>query len=339
MAAAVSCSESDCVKVQKIWSGDAYCAFTSLMEHDGRYYCTFREGESHVFDSNGNAEGKIRVITSRDGDKWESVALLSKEGIDLRDPKICEMPDGRLMLLFGGSLYRNQVLQRCDPMVSFSSDGKNFSDPEIVVFEDGFVHNFDWLWDIKWKDGVGYSVGYDLEMGKRFLRLYKTTDGRHFSMMTDLGADLGVEEWPTEVAVDFLPDGRMALMVRCDAGSFMGWWGTSEAPFKDWKWNRMQYQLGGPDFVPYKKGIIAASRLYLPSKKTAVFLGSDDGWLFPVLLLPSDRDTSYPGLLLKDDELWVSYYSCHEGDPNHDMASIYLAKIPLKYFENQTPVW
>jgi hypothetical protein len=44
----------------------------------------------------------------------------------------------------------------------------------------------------------------------------------------------------------------------------------------------------------------------------------------PELLLPSGGDNSYPGLVLHDGKLWVSYYSSHEGK-----TSIYLAEIEL----------
>ena len=103
----------------------------------------------------------------------------------------------------------------------------------------------------------------------------------------------------------------------------------------------MTYQLGGPDFIPFGDGIVASSRMYLPNsiKKTVVYLGSDEGWLFPVIMLPSDRDNSYPGLLVRDDELWISYYSSHDCKKYlRDWASIYLAKIPLEMLQNQTPV-
>ena len=41
-------------------------------------------------------------------------------------------------------------------------------------------------------------------------------------------------------------------------------------------------------------------------------------------MLPSAGDTSYPGLVRKDDTLLVSYYSSHEGS-----TAIYLAKLDL----------
>jgi hypothetical protein len=44
--------------------------------------------------------------------------------------------------------------------------------------------------------------------------------------------------------------------------------------------------------------------------------------LQPVLTLPSGGDTSYPGLVWVEGQLWISYYSSHEKP-----TSIYLAKV------------
>jgi hypothetical protein len=43
------------------------------------------------------------------------------------------------------------------------------------------------------------------------------------------------------------------------------------------------------------------------------------------MLLPSGGDTSYPGLVWREDQLRMSYYSSHEGK-----SAIYLARIELK---------
>ncbi|MEZ5363225.1 MAG: hypothetical protein R2748_13005 [Bryobacterales bacterium] len=63
---------------------------------------TFREADGHV-----KGDGSIRVLTSRDGETWESTGLVSEAGVDLRDPRISVTPDNRLMLLMGGSVYRD----------------------------------------------------------------------------------------------------------------------------------------------------------------------------------------------------------------------------------------
>ena len=44
------------------------------------------------------------------------------------------------------------------------------------------------------------------------------------------------------------------------------------------------------------------------------------------LILPSAGDNSYPGLLLKDDNLFVSYYSMHQDQ----QSRVYLAKLSIE---------
>ena len=41
--------------------------------------------------------------------------------------------------------------------------------------------------------------------------------------------------------------------------------------------------------------------------------------------LPSNGDSSYPGLIVEKNQLYVAYYSSHEGK-----AIIYQTQIPLK---------
>ena len=87
--------------VKLIWDKD-YSAFPSLEKFSGSYFVSFREGESHIFDSNGEANGKVRILRSEDGETWSPVALLEKKGFDLRDPHLSITPahgnNGRIHL-------------------------------------------------------------------------------------------------------------------------------------------------------------------------------------------------------------------------------------------------
>jgi hypothetical protein len=136
------------VKVRKIWSNGKYNAFTSLIQFNETFYCAFREGESHVF----GKDGVTRIISSEDGIKWNSVALLVKDGYDLRDPKLSVTPDGRIMAVIGGSVYKGQELLGRLTHVSFSDlSGKYFSDPQPVSISEDIRTNNDWLWRVTWR--------------------------------------------------------------------------------------------------------------------------------------------------------------------------------------------
>lgn len=313
--------------VEKIWDNGMHNAFTSIEKFKGEYYITFREGETHIFDKNGNAEGKIRILHSKDGQKWEALPAIGKAGYDLRDPKFSVTPDGRLMVIIGGSIYRNRELVGSQPHVMFSSDGRTFTQPQPVNVDERYRTERDWLWRVTWLNGVGYSVSYGrTDKGQTPLYLYSTTDGINYKHIQSFEID----NFPNEATIRFLEDGRMAIMIRREQGDRECVWGASAAPYTEWEWKKMGTFLGGPDFIVLDdEHIVAGGRTFLGSNaKTSLFLGTKDGKFEQTVVLPSGGDTSYPGFVVVGDELWVSYYSMH----NSKNASIHLAKIPLKVF-------
>ena len=338
--AAGCCSNSDKgARNYKIWD-EGYSAFTSIEEFQGAYYVAFREAESHIFNSKGIADGKARILRSKDGENWESVALLSKEGYDLRDPKLSVTADGRLMVILGGSVYENKKLMAQIPHVSFSSDGKDFTDPVPVEFGPEITDQREWIWRVTWNGDTGYGITY----GEHFA-LVSTRDGVHFDLVKEI-EDL--DGFPGESTIRFDKSGRMYMMVRRELEDRRGMWGVSEAPYTDWTWTPMDFHLGGPDFIVLDDGtIVAGSRYEFPSgvNKTMILRGNAEGRFEPEFLVPSGGDTSYPGFLQVGDEIWVTYYSCHEnmgpgkdhrtnynGGSDKRRASIYLEKLPLSLF-------
>ena len=314
--------------IEKVWGdGTWHCAFTSIVEFKGRYYISFREYDSHIFNSKGDAEGRIRIISSKNGKKWQSVALISKEGYDLRDPKLSVTPDNRLMVTVGGSIYRNKVLVGCEPQVIFSADGNEFSEPSPIKLDSKAKSTHDWLWRVTWHEGVAYGVSYSKKENNKWeLYLYKGTDGINYDLVSHLDCD----GFPNETTVRFLEDGRMALLIRRDNGDRHNIWATSAAPFTDWTMTKTASHMGGPDFIVLGEDkIVAGGRTtFMGAPQTTLFTGNDAGRFIEKITLPSAGDNSYPGFLRVGDELWVSYYSCHETE----RPSIYLAKIPLNVF-------
>jgi hypothetical protein len=64
--------------------------------------------------------------------------------------------------------------------------------------------------------------------------------------------------------------------------------------------------------------------MFHPEASMGFYTTDLKGSVINSLKLPSGGDTSYPGMLVYKNKLWVSYYSSHQGK-----TSIYLAKIPL----------
>ena len=113
----------------------------------------------------------------------------------------------------------------------------------------------------------------------------------------------------------------MVIIVRGSPGAI----GVSAPPFKSWKWNALPVKLGGPELIVLKdNNLICATREYNSDNTSRTILAkvSLSGDFKKIVTLPSGGDTSYPGMVLIDGILYVSYYSSHEGK-----TSIYLAKI------------
>jgi hypothetical protein len=310
----------------KIWDSDCYCAFTDLTRFNDRFYCAFREGSAHVHGENG----KIRVIASDDGDTWRSVALLAEDGVDLRDPKLSVTPDGKLMINMGGSFYEDRRRLKCESRVAFSDGrGEEFSPPRPVRINPAIRSDFDWLWRVTWHGDTAYGVLYQPNRpgNESAVHLVSSRDGVSYELVHSFA----LSGRPNEATLRFMPDGELVALLRREAGNRSGCVGVSRPPYTEWKWHEIGHRLGGPNFVRLPDGrLIAGTRAWetTPDGKAATFtilaLLTQDGGFEPVLRLESGGDTSYPGLLMHDGELWVSYYSSHEGH-----AAIYLAKIPL----------
>jgi len=62
----------------------------------------------------------------------------------LPNPKFSITPDGRLMLVPGGSVYEGKSLKECQPRVSFSSDGRTWTAPRRVPGSGGWLGRVTW---------------------------------------------------------------------------------------------------------------------------------------------------------------------------------------------------
>ena len=305
-----------------IWNGAKHCAFTDVIQFKGKLYCTFRESSvGHIpGKKTGEGDGVIRVLCSPDGEKWESVALLERKTFDLRDAKLSETPDGRLMVLMGGSVYVDQKLVKRIVQVSFSDEnGQNFSAPTNVEIDPAIRSDLDWLWRVTWHNGVGYGVIYQPIASDWKIFLVKTTDGVHYQNVTQLD----VPGRPNEATVRFASTGEMQILIRREADDRGAYFGTAKAPFTDWTFVNCGTSLGGPNFIYLPDGrILAGGRV---NGRTGIGFMEKEGHFKLFSILPSAGDNSYPGFTIRDGKLYVTYYSSHEGN-----AAIYLSVIPLE---------
>lgn len=313
--------ELQLMSVRKIWDAGQHNAFTDLIRFEGKFLCAFRESEAHI---GGN--GMIRVLSSGDGEQWKSVALIEEPGIDLRDPKLSITPDGRLMMVLGGSVYQGKTLIGKQSRVSFSKDGREWTPPRRVLDQD------DWLWRVTWHAGRAYGILYTVPTRKAgasgppeewTVTFVESADGIDFQRVKKLA----IPGRPNEATLRFRANGEAVALLRREAQDKAAWIGVSRAPFTDWQWQPAGLFIGGPNFLELPDGrMFAGGRQLQPAPAGAkMFVGSMTATsVTPELTLPSGGDCSYPGFVWHEGVLWASYYSSHEG-----RSSIYLAKIQV----------
>ncbi len=303
------------LSVSRIWDQGPHNAFTDLIRYRDQWVCGFREASAH---GGGAIDSRMRILASRDGERWESVGLLSDPRGDIRDAKFAITPDGRLMLLTAIRLF-DQSEHSHQSLTWFTGDLKDYEGPYDVG--DPSV----WMWGIRWHKGAGYSIGYKTGGSRtqgRFVRLYRTQDGKTFETLVDrLAVDA---PYPNENAIAFDENDVAHVLLRCDPDpAFVG---TAAAPYTDWKWKQTDTRVGGPAMMFLPDGrLLASGRLYDGRERTSMmWIDTAQATVTESLTLPSGGDTSYAGMVLHEGVLWMSYYSSHEGK-----SSIYLARMRI----------
>lgn len=303
------------LQLSKIWDDGSHNAFTDLEFFQEKWFCVFRSGAGHV-----STDSCVRILVSGDGEHWEAIAQLSSprsDLADLRDPKLCLTPDGRLMLT-AAAVCHDEVALTHQTYAWFSNDGLTWGEP-VAIGEPNF-----WLWRVTWHEGCAYGAAYHAPVHRRepALRLYRSEDGIDFKPIDER---LLHQNLPNESTLIF--EGEEALcLVRHEGGQNRALLGVAQAPYNAWHWKDLGVHLGGPNLLRLPDGrIIMAGRLHEGGAHTALCLfDRERGVLDEVLRLPSGGDNSYAGLVWHDGLLWVSYYSAHEGQ-----QAIYLAKVRL----------
>jgi hypothetical protein len=306
----------EAVKVIRVWDVAPSNAFTDLILFRNRFFLAFREANSH-----DSMDGKIRVLMSLNGSEWESAAVLAAPLVDLRDPKFSITPGGKLMLN-AAAAQRNVSPTRYQSLYWASSDGRTWT----ALNTTGNLNY--WMWRVAWEGSQGYSVAY------RTTPPYHTTlyagnpeQGIDFSPVI---SPLVSGSYANETVLLFRSNADLLALTRRDPiapyTTTLALMGKAVSPYTSWSWSETNYRLGGPDMLELADGrIVVAARVYTPSTHTGLlWLDPDQGTLTEFLQLTSGGDTGYPGLVMRNGVLFVSYYSSHEGKP-----SIYLAKMKL----------
>ena len=131
--------------------------------------------------------------------------------------------------------------------------------------------------------------------------------------------------YPNESDLIFVNNSAFAI-VRRDADTCTAQLGHSLFPYKKWSWIDLGRYIGGPVMMRLDKNVaLLAGRIIKHEQFVTGLLKMNlsNGDLQELLILPSAGDNSYPGLVLKEGLLYVSYYSSHEDNK----SCVYLAQI------------
>lgn len=302
--------------VKQIWQQGSHNAFTDLCEYQSRYFCCFREASKHI-----SNEGIVRVLVSDNLNDWQLISTVRVYRADLRDPKLVVDNKGKLCLLFA-QVAINAQGQRVKLSSHFCKSKNGITWSAIKQLgEDNF-----WLWRLSWFKNQAYGISY----GAGKVKLNKGDPNSTFEVVNhDLfsHAKYG-KAYPNESDIVFLPDNTAVCVLRRDADSCTAQLGRSKFPFTQWQWFDLKQYVGGPALILYQDKIILAGRSYSKEQgcRTSIWtVNLSTNAIEHQLTLPSSGDTSYPGLVIKDQQLIISYYSEHL----QNKSSIYLAKVNL----------
>lgn len=297
------------VWVQRAWKKGKHNAFTDLCYFGQRYYLVFREASTHH-----SKDGLLRIMSSVQGKKWRTVAVLQNPLADLRDGKLTVTPDGKLQLL-AAAAFHDRTTQAYQSYLWLSSDGKNWSEPQAIGEADY------WVWRLSWLAEQAYAVAYKCG-SDRHIRLYQQNQQGLFEVAAPRIYDQG---YANEAALLFDHHHTAWCLLRKDPDH--GQLGHSFPPYTQWQWVDIGCRIGGPQAIFTAAGqLLAVVRLYDDKVRTSlVTLDLNTGQLTELLTLPSGGDCSYAGMVLQHNNLLVSYYSSHQG-----RSSIYTALLRLE---------
>ncbi|WP_029407171.1 hypothetical protein [Thiomicrorhabdus sp. Milos-T2] len=299
-----------------IWDKAQHNAFTDLIFFDQTWFCGFREASSHM-----SYDGSIRILKSPDGVNWSSFQELFWAGGDLRDPKFYINAKNQLGMLSGMRVAVCPSFNQGIVSLSWSLSASGFILNPVMDHDIGV-----WRWSASknFTDGYLYSVGYARQKIKG--ALYRSKTGEKWEQLV-FPFFPPSDCFANETSIVFSESGKATCVVRRDRVDCFSLLGTSEPPYMEWHWSELNVQLGGPKLIRFKQKNLISYRI-IDNNDASTWLGEinphDEPILTPLLKLPSGGDCSYPGLVIQNNHLYVSYYSSHE-----DKTAIYFACIRL----------
>lgn len=294
-----------------IWEGNKYAAFTSLILHEGFFYCAFREANMHA-DLSGADIGRIVILKSKDGVDWEKFRVAHVDGFDLRDPQLFTNSDKHLILLVEKVKYVNrEAIVRESCFIDLTDNPE-----QIILSPIRFENNigWNWLWNVNLINDTIYGFTY-----APYFAFYKSVDGKQFQHVSTPN----LVNQPTESAIIDLSENTFLAVVRQSDFAAIG---TSYDNGKTWRWKQSSHRLECPKMIHYKRNVLLVARNTDRQSHTSIYMYNSKTNDFDVIFdLPDSGDCSYPGIVEKNGYLYISYY--HSKSETH--SDIYIAKVKI----------
>lgn len=309
------------VITQRITNNEGFNnAFTDLIFFDNQWFLSYRESDKHAL----GRDGVVKILRSVDGSNWNLVKQFEVVNLDLRDVMFTINGD-KLMAYVHGSKYEGMNLVLFKDFKCDYIKGKGWQDLQAVLLDkrkgyaDRIQGNQAWPWKVTWYKEKAYTFGYGKDS---FFDFYTSSNGLVFQN-TFFAQDIsGI---PTEATLEVDVKGVFYVVSRRDQANAILGKSTDFGKTWDWFGEIPVYNFGGPDFVFYADGLLVSGR-----ESNKVVIGYYDlitNKYKKLLTLKSGGDCSYAGMVIKENVLYMSYYSGHE---NKIGTSIYLSKINLK---------
>jgi len=288
---------------------------TDLLLWNDYFYLIHQHSSTHFFDN----DSKLVLLRSKNCKQWEKISEIKFEDIEFRDPKLAVINNKLFLYALKNFTYDPEPSQT---FYATSKDGYKWSDFNEIDPK-GYL-----FWKPKTLDSLTwYNTAYWHEHGKSIL--LKSTDGINWQIVSTIYEG----DTNDETALEFLSDGKIIIATRLESDP--AWHSGSKyastliaysyPPYTDWiKTKSYLARLDGPALINVNDTIYAAGRFdpegrenwygmssVFGRKRTAIYLVEADK-LTLLTELPSCGDTSYPGVVEKDGDLYISYYTNDE---------------------------
>lgn len=329
----------DATLVTESWevvNDGSHNAFTDLIDWKNNFYLVYRSAPSHL-----DFHSKLVILRSPNARSWEKLTELTLDGEDIRDPKLAVI-ENRLFLYALKNV--NRFALPYSTVYSSSENGKTWQ-PWQMVEPQGWL-----FWRPKTNDGLTWYVpAYSSQHDQT--ALFQSQDGKKWEKVSVIDAN----QPQSEVEITFADNNRLTAIIRLESRPFSQESSSSSTlissagwPFKTWSGaHSLVTRLDGPAMFTDQNNVFAAGRSepdggilfgarggLFNKKRTSIFAVTAAG-LREMTDLPSQGDTSYPGIVIRGDEGYISYYT---NDTHYDFpwligqflpTSIRIAKINL----------